>query len=81
MEIIIQFICPCNNKSYPSKQSLKAHQRTKGHLQWDNEHELRNLKITLTERDNNIVYLNNKVDLLRDLNNKLIDRIKIDNFS
>ena len=78
MEITVQYNCPCNKKSYPSKQSLKAHQRTKGHLQWDHEHELRSLKITLTEKDNNILFLTNKISLLRDLNNKLIDRIKID---
>jgi len=78
MEISVQYICPCNKKSYPSKQSLKAHHHTKGHLQWEHENELRNLKITLTEKDNVILLLTNKNSLLRDLNNTLIKRIKID---
>ena len=78
MEISVQYICPCNKKSYPSRQSLKAHCRTKGHLQWEHEHELRSLKITLTEKDNEILLLTNKNSLLRDLNTTLINRIKID---
>ena len=79
MEIIINYKSACNDKTYPSKQSLKAHQRTKGHLQWEHEAELRNLKITLTEKDNTIISLNNKLTILRDFNSQLLVRIDIDN--
>jgi len=79
MEIILNYKCACNNKTYPSKQSLKAHQRTKSHLQWEHEAELRNLKITLTEKDNVIISLNNKLTILRDFNSQLLVRINIDN--
>ena len=78
MEISVQYTCNCNNKKYPSMQSLNAHKKTKGHLQWENDNELRNLKITLTEKDNEIVGLTNKVNMLRELNTQLLTRIKLD---
>ena len=46
------------NKTYPSKQALNAHRKTKGHKSWEEASELRKLKMELTTRDNTIVSLN-----------------------
>ena len=45
------------NKTYPSKQALNAHRKTKGHKSWEEASELRKLKMELTNRDNTIVSL------------------------
>ena len=39
------------NKTYPSKQALNAHRKTKGHKSWEEASELRKL----TTRDNTIL--------------------------
>ena len=58
--------------------ALKQHQKTKQHLAWVERNELRLLKVELTEKTNLIVALNNKIDMLRDLNNTLIKRITVE---
>ena len=77
MECEIRFLCDCNQKTYPSKQSLSAHQKTQTHTRWVERNELRQLKMDLTEKTNTIVALENKIRLLKDLNNQLIKRIMI----
>lgn len=69
MQCEIRFLCECNQKTYPSKQSLSAHQKTQTHLRWVERNELRQLKMDLTEKTNT------KITLLKDLNNQLIRRI------
>ena len=78
MECSIVFTCECNGKTYPSKQALNAHKRTKGHKSWEEAGELRKLKIELTERDNKILALNNTITLLKELNTTLIKRLDIE---
>ena len=78
MECKLVFKCECNRKEYPSANSLKAHQKTKGHTSWINAKEMRELKKSLTERDNEIVSLKLKVDRLKELNTTLILRLKED---
>lgn len=79
MECSIVFKCECNNKHYPSQTSLKSHKKTKGHKQWEEQNELRELKIKLTLKDNKILSLENKVNNLRELNTHLLNRINLDN--
>ena len=79
MECSIVFKCDCNNKCYPSQASLKSHKKTKSHKQWEEQNELRELKIKLTEKDNKILSLENKLNSLRELNTHLLNRINIDN--
>ena len=78
MECKLVFKCECNKKEYPSTNSLKAHQKTKGHISWINAKEIRELKKSLTERDNEIVSLKLKIDRLKELNTTLILRFKED---
>lgn len=75
MEVITVYKCECNGKTYPTKQSLKQHQRTKGHQQWENSAELRDLKIQLTKRDNRIMELQLDKKNLQELNLMLMKRI------
>ena len=78
MECTIVFRCECNNKSYPSKQALNAHKKTKGHKSWEDAEELRKLKMELTNRDNAIVGLKNTINSLKELNTILIKRLDIE---
>ena len=78
MECTIVFRCECNNKSYPSKQALNAHKKTKGHKSWEDAEELRKLKMELTNRDNAIVGLKNTINSLKELNTILIKRLDLE---
>lgn len=78
MECTIVFKCECNNKSYPSKQALNSHKKTKGHKSWEDAEELRKLKMELTNRDNAIVGLKNTINSLKELNTILIKRLDIE---
>lgn len=78
MECKLVFKCECNQKKYPSESSLKAHKKTKGHISWLNTKELRELKMSLTERDNEIVALKLKIKRLLHLNTTLILNMKED---
>ena len=40
MECKLVSKCECNQKEYPSASSLKAHQKTKGHISWINSKEM-----------------------------------------
>lgn len=68
MDLDLAYICACNGKNYKTKSSLNAHMKTKIHIQWQNESELRGLKIQLTQRDNKIISLNEKMKTLRETN-------------
>ena len=78
MECTLVFKCECNDKTYPSKASLNAHKKTKGHKSWEEASELRKLKIELTNRDNTIVGLKNTITSLKELNTILIKRLDIE---
>lgn len=78
MECRVIYTCECNQKEYPTLASLKQHKKTKAHTNWENTRELRELKIKLTEKDNEILSLQTKLKSLRDLNNVLLERIKIE---
>src|SRR6056300_999136 len=78
MECRVVYTCECNKKEYPTLSSLKQHKKTKAHTNWENTKELRELKIKLTEKDNEILSLHTKLKSLRNLNNILLERIKIE---
>ena len=80
MECHVIYTCECNKKQYPSLTSLKQHKKTKVHQSWESAKELRELKIQLTTRDNEILSLHTKLKSLRELNALLLERIKIDQF-
>ena len=68
MDVIPHLVCPCNNKLYKSILSLKAHQKTQGHMFWENNKDQKEIiiKINRLEIEN---------DHLRRLNILLIERI------
>ena len=70
MEICQQLVCQCNNKVYKSIATLKAHQKTQGHVLWENTKEQKDqlIKINRLENENN---------QLRRLNILLIERINV----
>jgi hypothetical protein len=78
MECHVVYTCECNKKQYPSLASLKQHKKTKVHQSWESTKELRDLKIQLTARDNEILSLHTKLKSLRELNTLLLERIKIE---
>ena len=41
MNLVEDLVCRCNGKAYVSLTSLNAHRKTKGHLAWETENELR----------------------------------------
>ena len=53
---------------YPSQSALSQHRKTKQPKAWVERNELRLLKIELTDKTNQIVALENKVQSLKDLN-------------
>ena len=55
---------------------MAAHKKTKVHVQWEQNSELRNLKIEMTKRDNEIVRLQSDKELLQELNLVLVRKIK-----
>ena len=67
--------CKCNSKTYSSEKSYKTHCKTKGHLAWVEQTELKNIKMELTRRDNEITVLKKKNEDLRDLNLILVKRL------
>jgi len=46
-EISVLFRCRCNNKVYDNLIKLKNHEKTKSHIAWQCEKELRELRISL----------------------------------
>ena len=78
MECTVVYRCECNNKTYPSHQSLKNHKKTKLHKSWMETKELRDLKIELTNRENVILSLYSKIDLLKELNDTLLKRLTLE---
>ena len=72
MEVQPVFRCPCNNKIYESHQKLKLHQKTQRHKSWIDHEELREIKIELTRRDNNITKLQAENMFLRDYVDELL---------
>ena len=68
MSLVGSLICDCNNKPYPSKQSLNAHKKTKMHQAWETEVKLKNSK--LLEKS-----LENEVHALKYENTKLHNQI------
>lgn len=75
MEVTQTFICDCNNRNYNTKIGLNQHRRTKAHVQWENQKELRELKIDLTKKDNKIMELEIDKKNLQDLNLILMKKI------
>ena len=35
MDLVTNLVCPCNNKTYKTEASLKAHRKTQGHQYWE----------------------------------------------
>jgi hypothetical protein len=69
MEISQQLTCPCNNKVYRSSVSLKSHQKTQGHLFWEQNKEQKDILIKINR-------LENENSHLRRLNILLMERIQ-----
>lgn len=78
MECTVVYRCECNQRAYPSSAALKHHAKTKQHLAWVEKNELRSLKVELVEKTNTIMALENKIRLLIELNNTLLQRIALE---
>ena len=76
MELAKVYKCQCSGRTYPSEQSIRAHQKTKMHLNWINGEELRSIKIELTRKDNKILKLKSNNDQLMQVNSLLLERLK-----
>ena len=68
MEVSKSLICPCNNKLYKSSLTLKAHQKTQGHLFWEQTNGQKDLSVKINR-------LENENGHLRRLNILLMERI------
>ena len=68
MEISSCLICPCNNKLYKTHATLKSHQKTQGHLFWEQNKEQKDISIKINR-------LENENGHLRRLNILLMERI------
>lgn len=66
------FQCECNGKMYDSRTKLKQHQKSQSHVAWHTARELRELKITLTRRDNEILKLTTENTFLKEWTEGLI---------
>lgn len=76
MDVALIYSCECTQRNYKSRSGLAAHKKTKVHVQWEQNSELRNLKIEMTKRDNEIVRLQSDKELLQELNLVLVRKIK-----
>jgi hypothetical protein len=78
MTMNIVYTCPCNNNShtYPSRVALNIHKKSKSHLAWLDAEELRELKIILTKKDNEIMMLRTQLDGFRKLANESMDGLE-----
>ena len=72
MEVATLFKCFCNQKVYDTRAKLKQHQKTKIHLAWVDHEELREIKIELTRKDNEITRLNAENMFLRQYTEDLL---------
>jgi hypothetical protein len=68
MDISTCLICPCNNKLYKTQATLKHHQKTQGHLFWENNKEHKDIMIKINR-------LENENGHLRRLNILLMEKI------
>jgi hypothetical protein len=68
MDIICQLSCPCNQKIYKNNSTLKAHQKTQGHLFWESGKEQKDTIIKINR-------LENENEHLRRLNVLLMERV------
>lgn len=67
-QLICQLTCPCNQKVYKSIITLKAHQKSQGHIYWQQQKEQREIIIKINK-------LENENSHLRRLNILLMERI------
>ena len=65
MEVSPILKCPCNNRLYKNQHCLKAHKKTETHLNYMMKQELKDLKVTLTQKDNIILQQNTRIEDLR----------------
>ena len=76
MEISLNLVCPCNNKTYKSETTLKAHRKTQCHQLWEQSKEQKyiNIKINRLEIENghlkrlNFILLERITDLEKNFN-------------
>ena len=76
MDVALSYSCDCTQRNYKSRSGLAAHRKTKVHMQWEQNSELRMLKVQLTHKDNEIVKLTADKELLQELNLVLVRKIK-----
>lgn len=76
MEVVQVYTCECTGKNYKSRAGLAAHQKTKTHMQWEQKSEIRTLRMSITQKDNEIISLKSDKSLLQELNLMLARKLK-----
>ena len=76
MEVVQVYTCECTGKNYKSRSGLASHQKTKIHLQWEQKSEIRTLRMSITQKDNEIISLKSDKSLLQELNLMLARKLK-----
>lgn len=66
-------VCPCNGRTYVA---ITTHRKSKSHLYWELQNEMKELKASLTEKDNAILRLQLANERLQELNFFLMEKVK-----
>ena len=62
MELANQVVCPCTGKSY---KCIRSHYQTKLHKSWENENEIKELRIINKKNENQTSYeIKNLLDII-----------------
>lgn len=67
MDIVENFTCECNGKTYPHKKSFNEHKKTKSHQAWEKETELFDLRCRCKRLENENACLKYDLAIYRNL--------------
>lgn len=56
-QVALRLTCPCTNRTYASRSSLKAHQKSKLHQAWAAKNEIKELRVRLGTQEAKITML------------------------
>jgi hypothetical protein len=57
MDLVTNLVCPCNNKTYKTESSLKAHRKTQCHQYWEKTKEQKDITIKINRLENENAHL------------------------
>jgi predicted nuclease with TOPRIM domain len=59
MSVALRLTCECTNRTYASRASLKTHQKSKIHLAWARNEEIKHLRVRLGKMEKDLAVLEN----------------------